>query len=183
MTFYDCTALQNVETGFLVENVADPPRDCRLVASVATQNGVGRPRMANIVVGASIATVIDGGTIGRASGAEPSFGIRIKERRDGCIDASIVNQPLIRSHAPGGAAIQASSREGWGAVKLFTGARYGAAVIRRWLGLAMVPVQIQEDGTRLIAVERGYPGRRSSFGAATDHYLEVTSVGDVVDKR
>jgi hypothetical protein len=183
VSFYDCTAIQNVETGFLVENVADPPRDCRLVASIATQNGVGRPRMANIVVGASIATVIDGGTIGRASGAEPSFGIRIKERRDGCLDASIVNQPLIQSHAPGGAAIQASSREGWGAVKLFTGARYGAAVIRRWLGLAMVPIQIEEDGTRLIAVERGYLGRRSSFGTATDHYLEVTSVGDVADKR
>jgi hypothetical protein len=149
----DCVAKFNREAGFLIEHVNAPPRDCRLVHVLAEDNGGGRAGSANIVIGASIGTIVDGGTIGTATGRDAaSFGIRVKERRDGCIDATITGDPLIRSHAVNGAAIQASSREGWGALRLFTGARYGVAVTRRWVGLSVVPVAIDTAGRRTFEV-------------------------------
>ncbi len=153
VTLTRCVAHDNRDAGFWVEHVAHPPRNCRLIGAMAMNNGAGQRNGANIIVGASQGTIIDGGVIGSLRPTDTArYGIWIKERRDGCIDATITGNPIIRSHASGGAAIRVSSRDGWGALRLFTGARYGTSVKQRWAGLSIVPIAIDSVGHRTYAV-------------------------------
>lgn len=153
VTLTRCVAQDNRNAGFWVEHFAHPPRNCRLIGSMAMNNGAGQTNGANIVVGASQGTIVDGGVIGSLESTDTAhYGIWIKERRDGCIDAIITGNPIIRSHASGGAAIRVSSHDGWGALWLFTGARYGRGVKQRWAGLSVVPVAIDASGHRTYVV-------------------------------
>lgn len=158
ITIANCSASHNTIAGYWIEHTGKPPRDCRLVSPIAFDNG-GAAGSANIVIGSSIDTIIDGGVIGATDHRDTaSYGVWIKERRDGCIDASIIGAPLVQSHAANGAAFRVSSDEGWGALKLFEGARYGRLVDNQWVGLSIIPVRIDASGNRTFSI---LPSRRS----------------------
>ncbi len=160
ITLTDCIAHDNRGAGFLVEHVSQPPRDCRIVSCTAFDNA--GPASANIIVGASVATTIEGGTIGAADHRDSAgYGVWVKERRDGCIDASILGLPVVQSHAVGGAAFRVGSEESWGALRLFSGARYGQRIDRKWIGLSVVPTRIDRIG-RVFTVS---PSRRATAPA------------------
>lgn len=122
------------------------PLRCKVTdAQVSFNNRAGMGR-ANVFVGRSTATTIDGGVIGLESGESAKFGIAVDTFANSCVGALIVGDPTIQGHASGGAAISVSSDEGWGALRLFTGARYGIGVTTRWVGLSIVPVAVDSSG-------------------------------------
>ncbi len=175
--FLNCIGYNSRGDNFVVEHPTAPPRNCRVENATAYQAGQSGAGYANLLVGKSVDTTVYGGSFGADTGTEQgSYGIRVKTAADGVAGASIEGLPIIYSHRSGGSALLVASDESWGALKLFTGARYGSAVTTRWTGLSIVPVRLDSTGTEDIQIFRsvraklsadttppsGFPGKRGS---------------------